>query len=104
MADNSALNSLVERFRGRLRLEIREFAKLNQELEDPRTCCEIENRAHKLAGLAGSLGFHEISSIAKELDRPAEKLMRDMEATRQSLVRLVESMSEAANYSRSDRI
>ena len=85
----SGLEQLRARFRERLIVEAKELEHLSGQLDVPATFALIEDRAHKLAGLAGSLEFHQISDLAAKLDRPAADLEKDALGTRKLLTLLV---------------
>lgn len=83
------LESLRARFRERLLVEANYLEQLSGQLDDPGTFAMIEDRTHKLAGIAGSLGFQKISDLAAKLDRSPCDLEKDAQGTRTLLTFLV---------------
>lgn len=88
------LEPLRARFRDRLLVEANDLEQLSGQLDDPATFALIEDRAHKLAGIAGSLGFQKISGLAAELDRSPSDLEKDAQGTRTLLALLVQQILE----------
>ena len=98
MGDNEGLARLRQRFKLRLETDRTEFQRMLANLGAPAIYPEMEERAHKLAGLAGSLGFNDISSAAKCLDRPADELAGDQIGTKAALSVLIASISEVCEH------
>lgn len=61
--------ALRARFRIRLREERTVLSSLLPMLQSEAARHEVRDRAHKLAGLAGSMGHSDLSARAKDVDR-----------------------------------
>jgi HPt (histidine-containing phosphotransfer) domain-containing protein len=69
----NARDRLAELRRGfatRLRERVEELQAAVEAVDDrqPDAVAKVENLAHKLAGTAGSYGFHEVGEVAAELE------------------------------------
>ena len=64
------LAELRQGFAGRLRERVDELDAAVAAVDDrqPAAVSKVEHLAHKLAGTAGSYGFHEVGEIAAELE------------------------------------
>jgi HPt (histidine-containing phosphotransfer) domain-containing protein len=90
--DDATFGPLRERFRARC---VADLARVRAALSDPELACDpaFHMSVHQLAGLAGSLGFHELGAVARVVD---EHLVAAKAASSDQLRRLEAALAQAA--------
>ncbi|MXP42076.1 hypothetical protein GRI75_10535 [Altererythrobacter soli] len=62
------MSELRARFRERLAGELEDLCRFSAATASPHDLASLRDKVHRLAGLSGTMGYPEISAIAKRLD------------------------------------
>jgi diguanylate cyclase (GGDEF)-like protein len=104
---NSKLNKLRSAYRSRLNEELERISEQAQEahIHDDRgeALAKLRHRLHKLAGSAGTFGFHQLGNHARYLEQQVQRWINQSEPVKpQELQQLNEELSDLARHLGSD--